>query len=526
MKRILTPLFLGFTCYVSAQSLQSTNSASGKELPIEIKKDWFNLDYKTDKLYGTSTNKTFAELIGDQKPKKRIIVAVIDSGVDWEHEDLKDNIWVNADEIAGNNVDDDKNGYVDDVHGWNFLVDDDGKDINVETLEATRILRLSKEIKENDGEYPSWLTNDVINNALTIYNENVDELKGLQVFRMAFAISDSVMLSKFGEGYEFSEAAELNAENSTAEKQAKFFYEYIDKNGVTMKDLTDMAEHFDEGMLYQLNLEYVTRKSLTPDQNFYGNNHYEGNAADHGTHVAGIIASDRDNAIGSNGIASDCADIMVVRVVPNGDEHDVDVANGIRYAVDNGANLINMSFGKGLSPYKQLVTEAIEYASSKNVLVIHAAGNDNANNDVVENYPNIDLVANPDALSFLTVGALNTEKNKKLLAPFTNYGANSLDIFAPGSDIYSTTPDNEYEFFSGTSMAAPVVCGVAALVWAYHPELTALELKNLLIDSSMKLPNKKVILPGTKKDKVRLIGISKTAGLVNTYNAFMQLQAQ
>lgn len=524
MKAVFTSLILALAISVSAQSLQSTNNTSGKELPEQVKKDWFNLDYDEDKIYGTSTNKTFEEYIKTTKPKKRIVVAVIDSGVDWEHEDLSENIWTNPNEIPGNNIDDDKNGYVDDVHGWNFLVDDNGEDINMETMEATRILKLSKDLRENEGEYPAWLTNAVINQALEIYNKEVESTKSLEKFRTAFGFADSVMQAMEGEEYTIDDALKLDENANNDYKRTKLFFTVMKTASIELDDLTDMADQYDESALYQLNMDFVTRKSLTPDQKFYGNNHYECDHADHGTHVAGIIAASRTNSIGTKGIASNCADIMIVRAVPNGDEHDVDVANSIRYAVDNGANIINMSFGKGLSPYKELVSEALEYASENNVLVVHAAGNDSEDNDEVANYPNIELVADQENISFLTVGALNTMKNKYLLASFTNYGEQSLDIFAPGSDIYSTIPDNEYEFFSGTSMAAPVVSGVAALVWAFHPELTALELKNVLIESSIKLPKKKVVLPGTAKEKVRLLEISKNAGLVNTYNAFTQLK--
>jgi subtilisin family serine protease len=524
MKGIFIPLFMLLAISVSAQSLQSTNNTASKELPEQVKKDWFNLDYDSDKIYGTSTNKTFEEYIKTTKPKKRIVVAVIDSGVDWEHEDLSENIWTNPNEIAGNNIDDDKNGYVDDVHGWNFLVDDEGGDITMETMEATRILKLSKDLRETEGEYPAWLTNAVINQALEIYNKEVASTKSLEKFRTSFGFADSVMLATEGEEYTIAKALTLDENANNDYKRAKLFFTVMNAASIDLKDLTEMAEHYDESALYQLNMDFVTRKSLKPDQKFYGNNHYECEHAEHGTHVAGIIAASRTNAIGTKGIASNCTDIMILRAVPNGDEHDVDVANSIRYAVDNGANIINMSFGKGLSPHKELVTEALQYASENNVLIVHAAGNDSENNDEVSNYPNIDLVANQDNMSFLSVGALNTEKNKYLLASFTNYGDQSLDIFAPGSDIYSTLPDNEYEYFSGTSMAAPVVSGVAALVWAFHPELSALELKNALIESSIKLPKKKVVLPGTAKDKVRLIEISKNAGLVNTYSVFTLLK--
>lgn len=505
-----------------SQSLRSVDASQGllkKKYSKEIKHDWHNLDYKEDKIYGTSSNKVYRDIIKDQPPKKIVVVAVIDSGVDWEHEDLSENMWINDDEIPGNNIDDDKNGYVDDVHGWNFLAIDDTTDIRYENLEATRVLREGKALKREGKDLKPYMTDEFMQNATEIYNSNVADYKGMEQLSKFYTVMDSVITTKTGnEEWTFEEALELEHEEKPMEtihkaiKRLKIF-------GITKSDLQEIAETGEKFEQYHLNYDFVALEDRPLDAKFYGNNHYEGPDAVHGTHVAGLIAASRLNGIGANGVASTVAKIMSVRAVPDGDERDLDVANAIRYAVDNGANIINMSFGKGLSPHEYLVNDALAYAAEKNVLVIHAAGNDSENNDVVDNYPNADLGNGTKASTYLTIGATSISKKKDLVASFSNYGKESVDLFSPGHEVYSTIPDNEYKSLSGTSMAAPVASGVAALVWAYHPELSAEELKAILIDSAYPLGRKKVKKPGEKK-KVRFEELSTTGGIINAYNAF------
>jgi len=211
--------------------------------------------------------------------------------------------------------------------------------------------------------------------------------------------------------------------------------------------------------------------------------------------------------------------IMMVRAVPDGDEHDKDIANAIRYAVDNGAKVISMSFGKSFSPQKSWVDDAVKYAASKDVLLVHAAGNDAKNIDSTENYPNpVYLDKSGVAGNFITVGASGDSTNGGFTASFSNYGKNSVDVFAPGVNIYSTLPGGDkYGNYSGTSMATPVVAGVAALIREYYPSLTAEQVK-YAIDNSVSPQTEKVKLPGTD-EMVNLSDISKTGGELNAYNA-------
>jgi len=254
---------------------------------------------------------------------------------------------------------------------------------------------------------------------------------------------------------------------------------------------------------------------------FYGNNDVMGQFGFHGTHVSGIIGALRKNGVGMDGVA-DNVKVMLVKAVPDGDERDKDVALAIRYAVDNGARIINMSFGKSFSPHKDWVDDAIRYADSKGVLLVHAAGNDGNNNDSTDNFPNPDFADNTHPSNFITVGASSNGKTGPKIAGFSNYGKKSVDLFAPGVQIYSTVPGgNKYGSASGTSMAAPVVAGVAALVLSYYPELTAKQLKEVLEKSASPLPDgtKNVSKPNTPGVQVPFADLSITGGLVNAYSA-------
>jgi subtilisin family serine protease len=297
------------------------------------------------------------------------------------------------------------------------------------------------------------------------------------------------------------------------------------KKGVKLPDLKEQIkgglEHFEGSTKYHLNIDFDPRNKVGDNPNdaterFYGCNRVSGPKGDHGTHVAGIIAAARNNNIGMNGVA-DNVKIMVLRVVPDGDERDKDIANAIRYAADNGAKIINMSFGKGFSPQKNVVDEAVEYAVQKGVLLVHAAGNDNNNIDTTNNFPRAIYLNNSVASSWLEVGASNWKSGKNIPADFSNYGKQTVDVFAPGVDIYSCIPESKYASFNGTSMASPVTAGVAALIWSYYPQLNAVQVKDIIMKSVVPVKGK-VLIPGTKK-KIKMTELCKTGGIVNAYQA-------
>jgi len=300
-------------------------------------------------------------------------------------------------------------------------------------------------------------------------------------------------------------------------------------NTTFISDFTEQADREEKKMEIKESAPKNYRGDIVKDNenditdSVYGNNDIMASDPMHGTHVSGIIGAERNNAIGINGIA-DNVRIMMIRAVPNGDEHDKDIALAIRYAVNNGARVINMSFGKNLSPQKSWVDDAVRYAESKGVLLIHAAGNDAENVDSVDNFPNPNYKnSRSHAKNWITVGASSdprAEENfKSYTASFSNYGKKEVDVFAPGTRIYSTLPGgNKYGNLDGTSMAAPVVTGVAALIMEYFPSLSPEEVK-YCIEKSAIMPTMKAKKPGTENEMVPFSDLSVSGGILNAYGA-------
>lgn len=482
--------------------------------------NWYNLDLKKDKVPGVSTEKAYNELLKGKK-SNLVVVAVIDGGTEVDHEDLAPVIWVNAGEIPNNNIDDDKNGYVDDVHGWNFIggkTDDVGKD----NLELTRVYAdLNKRNKTGSLTAAEQSEFQKVKKAYTSRKERATQIVSIypEIIKNIDALSKSIGIDNPTK----EQLKDYKPKNSS-EKQ---IVDNISKNNMTLLEfknaLAGALEHYQTELTVHLNDTFNSRSIVGDNyadvgEKYYGNNHYEGPAGEHGTHVAGIIAAVRNNNKGMNGVA-DNVRIMVVRVVPDGDERDKDIANGIRYAVDNGAKIINMSFGKSHSPYKSAVDEAVKYAVSKDVLLVHAAGNDGRNTDTTNNFPRDTYSNNTGtASSWIEIGASNWEKGKRITANFSNYGKENVDVFAPGVDIYSTIPNSKYASFDGTSMAAPVTSGVAAMLRSYYPTLTANQVKEILMQSSVKVKGK-VFLPGADKRKIKMSELCVTGGIINAYEA-------
>jgi subtilisin family serine protease len=480
---------------------------------------WQNLDLDLDGVPGTSADRAIRELLAGRTAQRTVVVAVIDGGVDTAHVDLRDALWVNPDETPGNGVDDDGNGYVDDIHGWNFLGGPDGRSVNEEQFEVTRLYAICQ-----TGTTPEGYDCDEIGRA---YREEEQELRDLmlQVDQIKGTMDIMVPMLEQALGRE-----ELNAENVRAlyprdqrVAQAKEIYLQFDANGITPELVNEVADDVTTRLDYGLNPTFDPRGIVGDDpedgeEREYGNSDVMGPDASHGTHVAGIIAAGRDNGVGMDGIAAPHVRVMGVRAVPNGDERDKDVANAIRYAVDEGAHIINMSFGKSFSPDKELVDAAVRYADENGVLLIHAAGNDGANLAEEENFPNRNYIGGGAASNWITVGASNSSVDS-LAAPFSNYGAEEVDLFAPGVQVLSTVPDGEWEPQDGTSMAAPVVSGVAALLMAYFPELGAAEVKEVLLESAVRYGGRNTTLPGEPGTVVPFDSLSATGSVVNAYEA-------
>ncbi len=454
---------------------------------------------------------------------KPVIVAVIDGGTDILHEDLKSNIWVNLREIPGNGVDDDQNGYVDDINGWDFIGGKNGE-VHYDNLELTRLLRnykakfgdkTSKEIsKAEKPEYRKFKELEAIHK--TQLQNDKASFSNISSYKK---IIDAVV-SEMGTSDFSLETLEAYTPEKNEAKLGKFnIIKACMSSNMTptefIKYIMSVYDHLNASVNFQLDLNYDPREVVGDDYlnttiRNYGNNQVKGPDALHGTHVAGIIGAIRNNEIGINGIAT-MVQIMVVRVVPDGDERDKDVANAIRYAVDNGAKVINMSFGKKYSFNKAIVDEAVKYAESKDVLIIHAAGNDGKNIDEETNFPTPRYENGQTCATWIEVGASGMDQSP---TDFSNYGKTTVNVFAPGLEIYSTIADNKYEWEQGTSMASPVVAGVAALIRSYYPNLTAIQVKSV-IESTVIKPEAKFKKPGSKRKKTKYKKLCTSQGIVN-----------
>ncbi|MCI2228546.1 S8 family serine peptidase [Polaribacter sp. MSW13] len=558
--RVLKPIF--YTAVAGVLFASCKSSISTIPVPVGVdnvinvtakkgglsenqKNTWSHLDLQTDSIPGMSIEKAYQFLQG--KKGVKIIVAIADSGVDVEHEDLKDVAWVNTKEIAGNGIDDDKNGYIDDIHGWNFLGNKEGKIVNADQLELTRIVKKgmdkfgdkkASEIADTDkAEFEEYLklkekytkSAEALKKELENLNSTEERINQLQ--------QNFNEVKKFIGKEDFSLEDLKNAKPNNPKLEAKIAdVAAIMSRGMTEKGLLDYKKQLSDykkgkEASKSYDLDFNVRQTLGDDlydinDKFYGNNNVIGSKVleMHGTHVAGIVAASRNNGKGVNGVANN-VQILTARVVPDGDEHDKDVALGIRYAVDNGAKVINTSFGKAYSPNKQWVFDAIKYAAKKDVLIVNAAGNDGDNIDVVKTFPNDseDLISEISD-NVITIGAMSLHYDENLPATFSNYGKKNVDVFAPGVDIYATVPQDKYQSLSGTSMAAPSTAGVAALIRSYYPQLSASQVKHILMNSGVKI-NFDVIKPGSKSrenpkgEKVPFSELSVSGRIVNAYNA-------
>ena len=513
--------------------------AKTTELTEDELEVWGSKDLLKDTIPGMSVDRAYQEIIKDYKGES-VIVAVLDSGIDIEHEDFEGVIWTNIDEIPENGIDDDKNGFVDDIHGWNFL-----GDVVEENLEYTRIVRdfqdkfegksesdIAEENLENfklyksaKAEYDKELnsTNASLNRYVTMNNQLQEAEQSLKIELGVDELSIENLTA-------------FEPEDDTSLNQKMLLLNVMNNIGEDLSSVEDQLaqamEYFGNRTKYHFNLELNARAEKLGDDpddfstRFYGNNQVSGPNEDkkdakHGTHVAGIIAANRINDKGVKGVAGNVL-IMPIRAVPDGDEYDKDIALGIRYAVDNGAKVINTSFGKYFSTHPEWVMEAIAYAAENDVLIVNAAGNEGIDLDETRVYPNDETPENPTNFvdNFINVGSITSEYGGNLVSGFSNYGDNSVDVFAPGSSIYATTPLNTYEFLQGTSMASPNVAGVAAMVRSIYPKLSAAQVKQILMDSGLST-DQEVILGGDPENTLPFDEISVSGKMVNMYNALI-----
>ena len=534
----LKPIFISAIAVLVLAGCGASKNASNStammiQAPLNVQKKsalkeselnrWSHLDIVKDTIPGMSVDKAYAELLKDKKGKK-VIVGIVDSGVDIEHEDLKSVVWTNKKEVPANGIDDDKNGYIDDIHGWNFL-----GTIVKENLEYERII-VNKSLVDEVTYKEAKALND---------KKIVEAMNGktkLEEMAADATKADEVLTKHFGKsGYSIEEVNAINSDDTEISKSKKMI-QRVNSYEMTVPEFKIALQEELDGynkIINGENLKTNYRTVLGDNPNDitdkkYGDNKVMGPDPKkehilHGTHVAGIVAQIRNNSLGGDGVANN-VEILTVRAVPDGDEYDKDIALGIRYAVDNGAKVINGSFGKSFSPHKQWVYDAIKYAESKDVLIVHAAGNDAKNIDIANNFPN-DSDDKKTELSdnLITIGALNYEYGNKVVARFSNFGKINVDVFAPGVKIYASTPNNEYKLLQGTSMAAPNVAGVAALIRSYYPKLSAKQVKHILMDSGVAITTD-VIVGGKATDVRSFTNLSKSGKIVNAYNALLMAE--
>lgn len=506
----------------------NTSAPAVREAPP----DWQRLDWQTDSVIGMGSERAVRELLAGQQPRRTVVVAVIDGGIDTAHVSLRANLWSNSKEIPGNSKDDDGNGYVDDFHGWNFIGGADGRDVEYDTHEVTRLYSTCR-MANTDSVPPDLRARCPAIGADYDRRRGEAEQTLLNVKGADAALTGAVKELKKALNADTVTVAAVRAlmPSSGKARQARSLFLELDSAGINEQVIAEALKAYESQIRYGFNTDYNSRGIVGDNyadvnQRIYGNSDVMGPDAEHGTHVAGIIGAVPNDSMA--GIAS-AVKLMMVRTVPDGDERDKDVANAIRYAVDNGAHIINMSFGKAYSPRKDAVDAAVRYAQEKGVLLVHAAGNDAEDISKNNNFPTPLYSGGGRAPNWIEVGASSWKGLDSLVAPFSNYGRNEVDVFAPGVDILSTVPGGGYERNSGTSMAAPVVSGLAALLMSYYPTLTAADVKKIIVSSATSYASQMVVAPesGARRgpaEPVRFGDLSSSGGVVNAMAAIRMAQ--
>ncbi len=519
---------------------------------------WQQKDFQNDKIPGISLNKWYAQNKLQQK-LNTIVVAVLDTQIDLNHEDLKDQIWTNSKEIPNNNIDDDHNGYVDDIHGWSYISAKNGSYVVWANFEYVRIIRKWQPVFQDKTEleistkdlpnfkeyqralkfltkknkyYSNWLKS--LNYDISLYPLAKDTLKH-------FFPKENYSIKKLDSLYKIYKINDKTYKQRRDDNDKDLgalidvFINSLELNQLKFEDILDNKQQIDSIVNKNLNLNFNDRSTLGDDPDFLDKGYGNGNVSakikgirlfqDHNTNVSGIIAANRNNNLGIKGFSNNIK-IMPLHISCSGDENDKDIANAIRYAVDNGAKVINMSFYKEFSVHKEWVFEALQYAERHQVLVVHISGNEKSNVDEEPYYPNDTAFdGSPEVCNnFINVGSTSQRMDSSFVSKFSNYGKKNVDLFAPGEEIYTTSAENKYKTDSGTSLAGPMVSGTAALIWLYYPKLTVQEVKQIILDSGSSY-DIEVIVPGTKDKKVKFSELSKSGKVLNVFNA-MQMAGE
>ncbi|WP_271782548.1 S8 family serine peptidase [Aquimarina algiphila] len=504
---------------------------------------WHIMDVLEDTIPGISLQKAYS-LLEEKEVIDTIVVAVIDSPIDINHEDLKPQIWCNKDEIPDNNIDDDHNGYIDDIHGWNFLGNRKGQHLNYANYESVRIIRRYDSIFRNKtiSQVPIQDTTFFLlyhRAKQKLKEQKIDAVKDQEYGKMLENILKTARktLSLYfpNNNYSIKELdslKQLYSKDTILQDDILRITNFI-KYGFTENYIKNYNIKASERINNMLNIEYYDRTLIGDDSNSITDTNYGNKIVDHdldifphSTIVSGIIGATRNNNIGIDGITN-AVKIMPLCISGFGNEHDKDIALAIRYAVDNGAKVINMSFGKEFSARKQWVNDAYKYAEKNNVLIVSSAGNNRRNlNKKNDYYPNDNINNKEEVCSnFILVGASSYSMNKKLITSFSNYGNINVDIFAPGHKIKTLLPKNHYKSDSGTSISSAIVTGIIALIRSYYPDLTATEIKQILMKSGNSyLIDVEIKQKDGSKKIIAFSELSKSGKIVNVYNAILMAE--
>jgi cell wall-associated protease len=523
------------------------NGQSGAYHPTKRPHDWWQADWKKDSLPGISLDEAYAYLKG--RKSKQVIVAIIDNCIDTAHEELKDFIWTNKKEIPGNGIDDDHNGYADDVHGWCFIANKNNiaqtKQAASEVLVYNTWKTQFENIDTTELKSDAKVQYDIYQTAKKMMFEKYHFFQTIAILE-----SDSVKFIQYVEkllpGYKdtkikdipFSTLRSSNSYDSAANLFLSFFAKTVPttitlsrfsgrlKTSVGFNGLINFINQYTYRDTYDTTNNY--RKIIGDNPDDFNDKYYGTPAVNipqiggaHATFIAGIICANRNNNIGINGIADNVQIMPLVTSVPGGGSISKDIVMAIHYAVDNGASIINMSFGitPWIDEHEKELRDAFDYANKHNVLIVNAAGNDGLNLDN-EKYL-MGMGSNgKEHDSYIRVGATTASMNDTLVTNFSQFGRKTVDLFAPGTAIYSTIPGNQYDTENGTSFACPVVVGVAVLLKSYFPKLTAKQIKEIIVKSVYK-PDVMVVPPARAgfTNKVPFSYLSKSGGIVNAYNA-------
>lgn len=529
MKNLLSQFFvlgtlslLGMGCATTAQLSPPTSaslSTVSRVRPLTEKETlrWSHLDPIQDTVPGMSVDRAYAEVVKNRKGSP-VVVAIIDSGIDLAHEELQDLLWKNPKEIAGDGLDNDQNGYIDDVHGYNFLGESYHEQMEFVRIVSKKLGDVSLQKKASAHLEPK------------VTEAKMAVLQFQQIEQVVRSAHENIQKKLGKENYTLEDVEKYEPQNEEEEQVLGLLAQVMAMGQDIPAALADLQEgiaYYQTQLEYNLNLTFDGRKSVGDNpyeikNTGYGNGNpgHQLEEESHGTHVAGILAANRVNKKGVNGVAEN-VQLMALRAVPDGDEYDKDIALAIRYAVDQGAKVINASFGKKFSPNASWVQEALRYAAAKDVLFVHAAGNDGVNLDLSENpnFPN-DAYSQSSPTTennYLSVGALTPYYGPNLIASFSNYGKKGVDIFAPGDEIYSTLPNSNYGVEGGTSMAAPAVAGMAALIRSLYPQLTAVQVKGIILDSGLSIPMKVRV----GEEELSLAELCVSGKIANLYTALL-----